>query len=76
MTVTEIYERHVASLSVEDRLRLAERIVGESANQINDDGERPKHNIMELHGLGAELWKGIDAQKYIDEMRDEWDEPR
>lgn len=76
MTVAEIYEKHVASLPVEDRLRLAERIVGESANQINGVGEKPKRNIMELHGLGAELWKGIDAQKYIDEMRDEWDEPR
>ena len=76
MTVAEIYEKHVAPLPVEDRLRLAERIVGESANQINGECEKPKRNIMELEGLGAELWKGIDAQKYIEEMRDEWDEER
>jgi hypothetical protein len=28
---------------------------------------------MELHGLGAEIWQNIDAQRYVDELRDEWD---
>ncbi|MEN9935409.1 MAG: hypothetical protein RLZZ387_1988 [Chloroflexota bacterium] len=31
---------------------------------------------MELHGLGAEIWRGIDAQAYVNELRDEWDRPR
>ena len=30
---------------------------------------------MDLHGLGAEIWQGIDAQQYVNEMRDEWDRP-
>lgn len=25
-----------------------------------------------LRGLGKRMWKGIDPQKYIDELRDEW----
>jgi hypothetical protein len=29
---------------------------------------------MELEGLGAEIWQGIDAQEYIDQLRSEWDE--
>ena len=33
----------------------------------------PKRSIMELHGLGAEIWEGIDAQEYVDELRKEWD---
>ena len=39
---------------------------------------RPLHSIMELHGLGAEIWKDesgnlIDAQEYVNELRGEWD---
>jgi len=33
-----------------------------------------KHNVMELHGLGAEIWKGIDAQDYVNTQREEWDQ--
>lgn len=31
-------------------------------------------NILGLEGLGEELWEGIDAQEYIDKLREEWDE--
>ena len=39
--------------------------------------QQPKRNIMEMEGLGAELWRDeqgnlIDAQKYVDELRQEW----
>ena len=36
--------------------------------------EEHKRSIMELHGLGAESWKGIDAQDYVNELRQEWDD--
>jgi hypothetical protein len=26
-----------------------------------------------LEGLGAEIWTGIDAQRYVDDLRREWD---
>jgi len=28
---------------------------------------------MELHGLGKEIWEGIDAQEYVNKLRAEWD---
>jgi len=28
---------------------------------------------MELHGLGKEIWQDIDAQEYVNHLRDEWD---
>lgn len=39
---------------------------------------QPLHSIMELEGLGAEIWKDdqgnlIDAQQYVNELRQEWD---
>ncbi len=33
-----------------------------------------KHSIVELRGLGKEIWQGIDAQEYVNKLRDEWDE--
>ena len=31
------------------------------------------HSIMELEGLGADLWKDIDAQEYVNKERESWD---
>ena len=31
------------------------------------------HSILELQGLGKELWKGIDSAKYVDAERESWD---
>lgn len=30
--------------------------------------EQPKHSIMELEGLGKEIWAGVDPKKYRDEL--------
>ncbi|MCK6457196.1 MAG: hypothetical protein L6Q92_11790 [Phycisphaerae bacterium] len=32
----------------------------------------PHRSILELEGLGAEIWVGVDARQYVDELRDEW----
>jgi hypothetical protein len=31
-----------------------------------------KHKLTDLKGLGKEIWKGVDAQEYVDELRSEW----
>ncbi|HDZ85104.1 MAG TPA: hypothetical protein ENH35_00965 [Candidatus Moranbacteria bacterium] len=31
-----------------------------------------KHSITELRGCGKRIWKGIDAQKYVNKLRSEW----
>ncbi|MDA0735335.1 MAG: hypothetical protein O2909_12205 [Chloroflexi bacterium] len=30
------------------------------------------HSILELRGLGKEIWEGIDAQEYVDQERNSW----
>ncbi len=35
--------------------------------------DKPRHSLLELEGLGKEIWEGIDPQKYIDEERNSWD---
>ena len=29
-------------------------------------------SILELQGLGKEIWQGIDAQEYVDRERSSW----
>ena len=40
------------------------------------DKPKGKRQLTELRGLGKEIWGGMDAQEYVNEMRDEWDQPR
>jgi hypothetical protein len=35
--------------------------------------QRKTHSIMELHGLGAEIWKGESADEYLRKERESWD---
>lgn len=32
----------------------------------------PKRSIMELAGLGKDIWGGMDAQDYVDQERASW----
>jgi len=34
---------------------------------------KKRNSIMKLEGLGANIWKGIDAQSYVQKERDAWD---
>lgn len=71
--VEEIYERIIKPLSVAERLQLLAMIAEDLAAQSAASSQRPKRNIMDLHGLGADLWRGIDAQEYVNELRREWE---
>lgn len=35
---------------------------------------KPKNWAAHLKGLGKGLWKGEDAQEYVNKIRDEWEE--
>jgi hypothetical protein len=39
----------------------------------NVQGVPRQRSLLELEGLGAEIWRGIDAQDYVNELRKEWD---
>ncbi len=67
-TVEEIYRQHIKPLPDVEKLRLITKVAESLAEEA-----RPKRDIMELHGLGAEIWKGVNVEEYINEMRDEWD---
>jgi len=69
----DIYERHIKLLPAVERLRLLAIVAQDLAAEPAEVAAQSKRNIMELHGLGKEIWEGIDAQEYVNELRKEWD---
>ncbi len=52
-----------------DQLRLLEELATLIRRQMV---VRERHSILELQGLGKEIWTGMDAQEYVDEERSSW----
>lgn len=61
--------RQVENLTPDEQRRLLEDLAAIVRQGMR---ERPQHNIMKLEGLGKEIWRGIDAQAYINRERDSW----
>jgi hypothetical protein len=62
--------RHqIKNLSPEEQLRLLEELA-----TIVRRGLSKKHrrSILELEGLGQEIWQDIDAQDYVNSERSSW----
>ncbi|HPD17050.1 MAG TPA: hypothetical protein PLE19_19070 [Planctomycetota bacterium] len=58
----------VERLESEEQLRL----LGDIAAMLRRrNGDRPA-SILELRGLGKEVWDGVDAQEYVDRERASW----
>ncbi|GBC94868.1 hypothetical protein HRbin16_00653 [bacterium HR16] len=72
LTIEELYEQHIASRSIEEQLRLVQ-IIAQKLSEQAKEAPKPQRSIMELHGLGHEIWEGVDAQEYVNQLRDEWD---
>ncbi len=68
LSLTQIAEE-VRSLSIEERKQLITLIVDSLTGPTGEE-----HSILELEGLGAEIWQGIDAQEYVNRLRSEWND--
>jgi hypothetical protein len=65
----EVLDR-VQRLAPADQLRLLEELAALVRRQVTAQKRR---SILELEGLGKEVWQGIDAQEYVDRERASWD---
>jgi len=59
----------VERLSPEEKLRMMEQLAILLRRRV---APRAKHSIMELQGLGKEIWQGIDAKEYVNRERESW----
>jgi len=65
------YVKGIKFLNTDEQLTLLEIISARLKKSIDKGGH--KKSIMELEGLGANIWKGIDAQDYVHKERKSWD---
>ena len=69
---THTYEHALqlaSSLSPAEQRRLLQEL---SARLVEIPPPEREHSIMELRGLGKEIWEGIDAQEYVRNERASW----
>ncbi|MCC5614078.1 hypothetical protein LC605_03095 [Nostoc sp. CHAB 5836] len=59
------------SLTYEEQIRLIEDLSSLVSQQVMMT-PKPKRSILELRGLGKEIWNGVDAQEYVNQERDSW----
>ncbi len=64
-TVTQLLEQ-AKTLSAAEREELVTQIMATLEPS-------QKRRLTELRGLGKEIWQGIDAQEYVNQLRQEWD---
>jgi len=71
MSTTAYYDvvSRVERLSPADQLRLLEELAVLVRRRITT---QPPRSILELQGLGKEIWQDIDVQEYIDRERASW----
>lgn len=67
----DLYEQVVRSLPPQERQRLALRLI--AATEPATQGASRSRSLLELQGLGADLWGDCDAQEYVNALRQEWD---
>ena len=61
------YIKGIAFLDIDEQLTLLEVISAWIKKSIIK--KRNKNSIMELEGLGSDIWKGIEAQEYVNKER-------
>ena len=65
----EKIEREIKGLTSQEQLKLLERL----ARQLRKSGIAMKKELdwNKLYGLGKELWRGEDAQEYVNRLRED-----
>jgi hypothetical protein len=57
----------VRSLTADEQRHL----ISEVTNRVGLNGDE-RRSVLELQGLGKEVWRGIDAQEYVRQERASW----
>ncbi len=60
-------------LAISEQLRLLENLTKAVRQRLSSKPNEAKtYSIMELEGLGAEIWQDTDAQEYVNQERASW----
>ena len=67
-TPYENAKRSVEALGPADQLRL----IAELVSRLSGEPCRPPRSLLELEGLGKDVWEGVDVMDYLRQERSSW----
>ena len=73
LSLEELYSRYIKPRPRADRIKLVEMTERDLADTRSGTDIPKTRSLLELEGLGAEIWEGVDAQEYVNQLRSEWD---
>lgn len=74
LSVEEIYEQVIRSLSPAEQAQLLEKIARNLSHQLNASEPPERHDWMSVRGIALHLLAGEDAQAWVSRSRREADE--
>lgn len=66
----QILYQQSAELTFQDKLSLISKIISD----LQRSPKKKKHKLSELEGLGKEMWKKINTNQFLSDLRSEWDD--
>jgi hypothetical protein len=70
----KVYEDHIKALPAAQRLQLLALIADDLAVEGTGFDEAPRYSLADLAGVGKGVWKGVDAQEYVNRLREGCDD--
>jgi hypothetical protein len=67
-TPYENARKSVEVLGPADQLRLVAELISRLSGELNGR----QRSLMELEGLGQDVWQGVDADEYLRRERSSW----
>lgn len=64
--------QEVRGSPLEEVRRLLSRLVARVRQRLAGDSAKGRYDVMDLEGLGAEVWRSIDVDAYLKGERDSW----
>ncbi len=58
--------REIKKLEAEEQIKLLEELI------FMLESKMKKRSILELKGLGRDVWEAVDVEKYIESERSSW----
>ena len=58
--------REIKKLEAEEQIKLLEELIFMLKSKMK------KRSILELKGLGRDVWEAVDVEKYIESERSSW----